>query len=157
MWGIDVRPLLTGLLVVALAGCTGTASEFATPLATQPPGLATAHPSAARDIAVPSPLAAQAPSPSASPKPAPKPTPKATPKPRPKATPRPTPRPTPKPTTKPRNCDPSYVGVCLKDGIGDYDCAGGSGNGPNYAVGPFRVVGSDPFDLDRDHDGIGCE
>ena len=27
------------------------------------------------------------------------------------------------------NCDPHYVGVCLHDGIGDYDCAGGGGNG----------------------------
>ena len=50
-----------------------------------------------------------------------------------------------------------YVGVCLKQGIGDYDCAGGSGNGPNYIAGPFRVVGYDEFDLDRDGDGMGCE
>ena len=55
------------------------------------------------------------------------------------------------------NCHPSYEGVCLTPGIGDYDCAGGSGNGPNYAAGPFRVVGPDEFDLDRDGDGIGCE
>jgi hypothetical protein len=39
---------------------------------------------------------------------------------------------------------------------GDYDCAGGSGNGPNY-TGPVRVYGSDPFDLDQDNDGWGCE
>jgi Staphylococcal nuclease homologue len=79
-----------------------------------------------------------------------------TPKPAPKPTPRPTPRPTPKP--KPAsNCHPSYAGVCLKVGAGDYDCAGGSGNGPNYVKGPFRVVGPDEFRLDADHDGIGCE
>lgn len=49
------------------------------------------------------------------------------------------------------------MGVCLHDGIGDYDCAGGKGNGPNYVSGPIEVVGSDPFGLDADHDGIGCE
>lgn len=43
------------------------------------------------------------------------------------------------------------------DGIGDYDCAGGLGNGPNYVQGPFQVVGSDPYGLDGDNDGIGCE
>jgi hypothetical protein len=45
------------------------------------------------------------------------------------------------------------------DGAGDYDCAGGTGNGPNYVDGPVRVVnpGQDPFDLDRDNDGEGCE
>ena len=41
-------------------------------------------------------------------------------------------------------------------GQGDYDCAGGSGNGPNY-VGTVSVVGHDEFDLDRDNDGVGCE
>jgi hypothetical protein len=71
--------------------------------------------------------------------------------PKPKATPHPT------PATRPSNCHPSYIGVCLRMGIGDYDCASGSGNGPNYIAGPFRVVGPDDFDLDRDRDGIGCE
>lgn len=48
--------------------------------------------------------------------------------------------------------------VCLHQGIGDYDCAGGSGNGPNYVEGPLRVLPPDPFDLDGyDNDGIGCE
>lgn len=79
--------------------------------------------------------------------------------PTPPPTPSPTPPPTPEPTEPPpvADCHPSYVGVCLKQGIGDYDCAGGSGNGPNYARGPFQVVGPDEFDLDRDNDGIGCE
>ncbi len=54
-------------------------------------------------------------------------------------------------------CDPAYPDVCLKDGIGDYDCAGGSGNGPNYVTGPVRVLSPDPFGLDSDHDGVGCE
>lgn len=46
-----------------------------------------------------------------------------------------------------------------QDGIGDYDCEGGSGNGPNYAPRPVEVIspGTDPFDLDRDNDGVGCE
>ena len=45
------------------------------------------------------------------------------------------------------------------DGIGDYDCEGGTGNGPNYAPRGVRVVepGEDPFDLDRNNDGQGCE
>jgi hypothetical protein len=56
-----------------------------------------------------------------------------------------------------RKCHPNYKGACLKRNAGDYDCAGGSGNGPNYVRGPIRVVGADPFRLDADHDGIGCE
>lgn len=52
-------------------------------------------------------------------------------------------------------CHPSYSG-CLKPNAGDYDCAGGSGNGPNY-TGSVRVTGPDVFDLDRDNDGWGCE
>lgn len=52
-------------------------------------------------------------------------------------------------------CHPSYSG-CLKIDAGDYDCVGGSGNGPNY-TGTVRVFGLDEFDLDRDEDGAGCE
>ena len=65
--------------------------------------------------------------------------------------------PAPRPTAPPQNCHPSYEGECLTVGIGDYDCASGSGNGPNYVQGTVRVVGSDEFDLDRDGDGWGCE
>jgi len=71
--------------------------------------------------------------------------------------------PPPPPTTAPPataphgNCDPSYPDVCLHDGIGDYDCAGGTGNGPNYVQGPIKVLPPDPFGLDRDGDGTGCE
>lgn len=54
-------------------------------------------------------------------------------------------------------CDPNYDGECLKDGIGDYDCAGGSGNGPNYVYSEVRVVGVDVFGLDANGNGIGCE
>ena len=63
---------------------------------------------------------------------------------------------TPATKSKPvSNCHPGYSG-CLKMNAGDYDCAGGSGNGPNY-TGRVRVYDSDPFGLDRDKDGIGCE
>lgn len=55
----------------------------------------------------------------------------------------------------PRNCTRGYS-PCLPP-ASDYDCAGGSGNGPRYAHGPIRVSGSDPYDLDRDGDGVACE
>lgn len=55
-----------------------------------------------------------------------------------------------------RKCHPSYKGKCLKVNAGDYDCIGGSGDGPNY-TGRVRVVGTDVFRLDADKDGLGCE
>ncbi|ADB52345.1 excalibur calcium-binding domain-containing protein [Conexibacter woesei] len=60
-------------------------------------------------------------------------------------------------STSKRKCDPNYRGRCLRPGVSDYDCAGGSGNGPYYVSGPFRVVGSDRHRLDADGDGIACE
>ena len=54
-----------------------------------------------------------------------------------------------------RNCTSGYS-PCLSP-ASDYDCAGGSGDGPKYVYGPVRVTGSDPYDLDRDGDGIGCQ
>ena len=54
-------------------------------------------------------------------------------------------------------CDANYKGRCLRPHVSDYDCAGGSGNGPYYVSGPFRVVGTDHYRLDSDHDGIACE
>ncbi|HET7715240.1 MAG TPA: excalibur calcium-binding domain-containing protein [Bauldia sp.] len=56
-----------------------------------------------------------------------------------------------------QRCHPSYEGACLPVGEGDVDCAGGSGNGPNYIRGPVYVVGPDDYELDRDGDGIACE
>ncbi len=53
-------------------------------------------------------------------------------------------------------CDPSYEGACLDPSAGDYDCAGGRGDGPKY-TGPVTVVGDDHFGLDRDGDGRACE
>ena len=58
---------------------------------------------------------------------------------------------------KKRHCDKNYRGRCLRPNVSDYDCAGGSGNGPYYVCGPFRVVGTDHYGLDSDHDGIACE
>jgi hypothetical protein len=56
----------------------------------------------------------------------------------------------------PQACHPSYEGACLDPNAEDYDCIGGSGDGPLY-TGQVRVVGPDVFELDHDNDGIGCE
>jgi hypothetical protein len=53
-------------------------------------------------------------------------------------------------------CDPNYSGACLDPYASDYDCEGGSGDGPSY-TGPVQVVGSDPYGLDADGDGYACE
>jgi hypothetical protein len=45
---------------------------------------------------------------------------------------------------------------CISPG-GDVDCAAGSGDGPRYVDGPVYVGGFDPYDLDRDGDGVACE
>ena len=71
--------------------------------------------------------------------------------------PPPTTQPPPPPTTPSRSCHPSYEGACLDPTASDYDCAGGSGNGPKYVQGPVKVRPPDPFDLDADADGLGCE
>ena len=68
----------------------------------------------------------------------------------------PPPRPTTTTTSAPESsCHPSYTGACVPI-VSDVDCAGGSGNGPEY-VGRVNVVGPDVYDLDRDGDGVGCE
>jgi hypothetical protein len=56
-----------------------------------------------------------------------------------------------------RVCDRNYRGRCLRPNVSDYDCAGGSGNGPYYVRGPFTVVGTDHYRLDSDGDGVACE
>lgn len=53
-------------------------------------------------------------------------------------------------------CDPNYSGECLDPNSYDYDCEGGSGDGPDY-TGAVEVVGNDPHGLDRDGDGYACE
>ena len=54
-----------------------------------------------------------------------------------------------------RQCDPNYTPCVPIDR--DVDCAGGKGNGPSYVAGPVRVIKDDPYRLDGDHDGVGCE
>lgn len=74
---------------------------------------------------------------------------------------KPKPKPPPPPPAPPSGggggCDPNYAGACLNPNASDYDCAGGSGNGPLYVQGPITVVGNDHFGLDSDGDGIACE
>lgn len=53
-----------------------------------------------------------------------------------------------------QDCTEGYE-PCLPPAY-DYDCSGGSGNGPAY-TGTVRVFGWDLYGLDRDGDGIGCE
>ena len=55
-----------------------------------------------------------------------------------------------------KRCHSSYKLKCLNPNASDYDCIGGTGNGPKY-TGLVRVVGPDVFRLDADHDGWGCE
>jgi PASTA domain-containing protein len=52
----------------------------------------------------------------------------------------------------PSDCD---YDPCLPP-ASDYDCLGGSGDGPEY-TGMVRVIGVDIYDLDADNDGVGCE
>jgi hypothetical protein len=55
-------------------------------------------------------------------------------------------------------CDPNYAGACLDPSSPDYDCEGGSGDGPDY-TGEVTVVGEDPYELNNDpeEDSLGCE
>jgi hypothetical protein len=53
------------------------------------------------------------------------------------------------------SCHPSYD-PCLDPNASDYDCAGGSGDGPEY-TGFVTVKGPDDYGLDSDGDGTGCE
>jgi beta-lactam-binding protein with PASTA domain len=57
-------------------------------------------------------------------------------------------------TLIPDPCTPGYS-PCLPPAL-DYDCSGGTGDGPEYS-GPVKVFGSDPYGLDADGDGYGCE
>lgn len=52
-------------------------------------------------------------------------------------------------------CDPNYSG-CLDPYSPDYDCASGSGDGPDY-TGTVEVLGVDHYGLDDDGDGTGCD
>ncbi len=68
----------------------------------------------------------------------------------------PTSPPSAAPKSKPApSCDPNYSGCVPIDS--DVDCSGGSSNGLSYVQGPVRVIGTDIYKLDADHDGIACE
>jgi PASTA domain len=62
----------------------------------------------------------------------------------------------PQPTS---DCTPGYSPCLVEHNGADYDCAGGSGDGPYYTVPgvTYRVTGSDPYGLDADNNGFGCE
>lgn len=49
-----------------------------------------------------------------------------------------------------QQCDSSYPDFCIPPGASDLDCK-------DISYRRFRVVGNDPHEFDRDHDGIGCE
>jgi hypothetical protein len=64
----------------------------------------------------------------------------------------------PPPASEPpptEECTPGYS-PCLTP-ASDYDCEGGGGDGPEYVTGPVQVTGSDPYGLDLDANGVGCE
>jgi resuscitation-promoting factor RpfB len=47
-------------------------------------------------------------------------------------------------------CSPEYEGTCVPDDVGDVNCS-------DLSATDFASVGSDPYGLDRDGDGIACE
>jgi hypothetical protein len=47
-------------------------------------------------------------------------------------------------------CSPEYSGACVPDDAGDVDCT-------ELADSDFASVGSDPYGLDADGDGVACE
>jgi hypothetical protein len=57
------------------------------------------------------------------------------------------------------SCTSGYSPCLVYHGGADYDCYGGGGNGP-YFTKPgvvYTVTGSDPYGLDGDNDGKGCQ
>jgi hypothetical protein len=103
-------------------------------------------PAAAPTSAAPSPSAAEPPPLIAAP-----PSPSPTPAPPPPALTSTSPRP---PITN-GGCDPNYSGACVPI-ASHVDCAGPGRSGPLVVRGPFRVTGTDLYQLDPDHDGIAC-
>jgi hypothetical protein len=57
------------------------------------------------------------------------------------------------------NCTTGYSPCLVYHGGADYDCYGGTGDGPYYTEPgvTYNVTGSDPYGLDADNDGRGCE
>jgi flagellar hook assembly protein FlgD len=56
-------------------------------------------------------------------------------------------------------CTSGYSPCLIYHNGADYDCAGGGGNGPYYTKPGvvYHVTGSDPYGLDANHNGLGCE
>ena len=58
------------------------------------------------------------------------------------------------------SCTPGYSPCLIYHGGADYDCYSGGGNGPLLHEAwchTYHVTGSDPYGLDGDNDGLGCE
>ena len=145
-----LRGALVGIGALTLIGC-GTGQDFAG----SPIGATTtteAAPTTTTPTSTTTTTTTTTTTPPAVP-PAPKVTPKP-PAPKPLAPKPPAPKP-PAPKPPAPACDPNYTPCVPIDS--DVDCAGGSGDGPSYVVGPVRVIGRDIYRLDADHDGIGCE
>ena len=54
-------------------------------------------------------------------------------------------------------CNPHYSG-CVPNDPDDVDCWGNGGNGPSYQYTEVSLLdGTDPYGLDRNHDGFGCD
>lgn len=117
---------------------------------TEPPPVTAAEPTAARVPPTPTETGEPVDTPATA-TPVPPRTPHATPTRLP-----PTQPPSPTNTPPPTNCHPSYQGACLLPNAIDYDCEGGTGNGPYY-TGRVTVVGPDKYGLDPDGDTVGCE
>jgi hypothetical protein len=56
-------------------------------------------------------------------------------------------------------CTPGYSPCLVYHGGADYDCYGQGGNGPSFTKPgvTYSVTGSDPYRLDGNNNGLGCE
>jgi hypothetical protein len=113
-------------------------------------GIGISTPPAPPAATPPPPSPPASPTPPSAPKPPPPPSP-TPPPPSPTPTPPPPPSPTPTPPPPPPGgCHPNYS-PCLPI-VSDLDCGQISAS-----LKPIRVIGSDPYRLDSDNDGWGCE
>lgn len=69
----------------------------------------------------------------------------------------PTPTPVASPQHPAQRCHPSYLDVCIPVGAIDADCDSRFADGPIVVTRPTRVRNADPYGLDADGDGWGCE